>query len=61
MTSEKCLYNLLNLSESKWHPSMILFLKGDDLNVPDDVKMKIKILALNFYLKTEYIDCQPTD
>jgi hypothetical protein len=23
--------------------------------------MKIKILALNFYLKTEYIDCQPTD
>jgi hypothetical protein len=61
MTSEKCLCNLLNLSESEWHPSMILFLKGDDLNVPDDVKMKIKILALNFCLKTEYIDCQPTD
>jgi hypothetical protein len=36
---------------------MISFLKGNDLDVPDNVKTKIKTLALNFWLKTEYINC----
>jgi hypothetical protein len=60
-TGEQHLHSLLNLSESEWYLSMISFLKGDDLDVPDDVKTKIKTLAPNFRLKTEYIDRQPTD
>jgi hypothetical protein len=48
MTGEECLCSLLNLSKSEWHPLMISFLKGDDLDVSNDIRMKIEILVLNF-------------